>query len=85
MRIFQITDCYPPPLVGGRDLHVQMLSHELRRAGHDVDVFAYFKYALESVAKCNNENDLQSLLPYNVNPEFLEAQRIIPVLLHSDK
>ena len=52
---------------------------------HDVDVFAYFKFALESVAKCNNEHDLQSLLPYNVNPELLEAQRITPVLLHTDK
>lgn len=52
---------------------------------HDMDVFAYFKYALESVAKCNNEQDIQFLLPYNVNPELLKAQRIIPVLLHDDK
>jgi glycosyltransferase involved in cell wall biosynthesis len=40
MRIFQATDCYPPPLVGGRDLHVQMLSHELVRRGHEVEVVA---------------------------------------------
>jgi len=52
---------------------------------HDVDVFAYFKYALESVVKCNNEQDIQFLLPYNVNPELLKLQRSIPVLLHSDK
>jgi glycosyltransferase involved in cell wall biosynthesis len=38
MRIFQATDCYPPPLVGGRDLRVQLLSHELARRGHEVDV-----------------------------------------------
>jgi glycosyltransferase involved in cell wall biosynthesis len=38
MRILQITDCYPPPLIGGRDLHVRMLSHELSRRGHDVEV-----------------------------------------------
>ena len=38
MRIFQATDCYPPPLVGGRDLRVQLLSHELVRRGHEVDV-----------------------------------------------
>jgi len=38
MRIFQATDCYPPPLVGGRDLHVRMLAHELVRRGHEVEV-----------------------------------------------
>ena len=38
MRIFEVTDCYPPPLVGGRDLRVQLLSHELARRGHEVDV-----------------------------------------------
>ena len=38
MRIFQVTDCYPPPLVGGRDLTVQLLSRELARRGHEVDV-----------------------------------------------
>lgn len=52
---------------------------------HDVDVFAYFKYALKSVAKYTNEQDIQSLLPYNVNPELLQAQKTIPVLLHTDK
>jgi glycosyltransferase involved in cell wall biosynthesis len=38
MRIFQATDCYPPPLVGGRDLRVQLLSRELAHRGHEVDV-----------------------------------------------
>jgi glycosyltransferase involved in cell wall biosynthesis len=38
MRILQATDSYPPPLVGGRDLHVKMLTHELARRGHDVEV-----------------------------------------------
>lgn len=52
---------------------------------HNVDVFAYFKFALESVTKCNNEQEIQLLLPYNVNPELLKAQRIIPSLHQSDK
>jgi transposase len=52
---------------------------------HDVDVFSYFKFALESVAKCTNEHDIQQLLPYNVKPELLMAQRNIPVLQHTDK
>ena len=38
MRIFEAVDCYPPPLVGGRDLRVQLLSRELARRGHEVDV-----------------------------------------------
>ena len=38
MRIFQVTDCYPPPLLGGRDLQVRMLANELYRRGHDVEV-----------------------------------------------
>ena len=38
MRILQATDCYPPPLVGGRDLHVRLLAHELARRGHEVEV-----------------------------------------------
>ncbi len=52
---------------------------------HNVDVFAYFKFALESVAKCNNEQEIQLLLPYNVNPELLKAQRTVPVLQQVDK
>lgn len=38
MRILLATDCYPPPLVGGRDLQVQWLAHELSQRGHDVEV-----------------------------------------------
>lgn len=52
---------------------------------HNVDVFAYFKYALQSITKCTSETDFQLLLPYNVNPELLDAQRTIPVLMHAHK
>jgi glycosyltransferase involved in cell wall biosynthesis len=38
MRIFIVTDCYPPPLIGGRDLSAQLLARELARRGHEVDV-----------------------------------------------
>jgi glycosyltransferase involved in cell wall biosynthesis len=38
MRILEATDCYPPPLVGGRDLTVQRLSRALVERGHEVDV-----------------------------------------------
>jgi len=40
MRILMAIDSYPPPLVGGRDLQVSMLAHELARRGHDVEVVA---------------------------------------------
>lgn len=40
MRILEVTDCYPPPVVGGRDLQVQLLSHELASRGHEVNVVA---------------------------------------------
>lgn len=52
---------------------------------HGVDVFAYFKYALESVVKCTNEEEIQFLLPYNVNTELLNAQRTIPILQYQNK
>jgi glycosyltransferase involved in cell wall biosynthesis len=39
MRILQVTDFYPPQ-VGGLEVHVQQLSHELARRGHDIEVAA---------------------------------------------
>lgn len=52
---------------------------------HNVDVFSYFKYALESVVKCQNVHDIQKLLPYNANLELLKAQRDVPILTYPDK
>ena len=52
---------------------------------HDVDVFAYFKYALESVVKCQNAQDIQKLLPYNADLDQLKAQRDIPDLIYPAK
>jgi len=40
MRVLQATDTYPPPLVGGQPLHVQMLARELADRGHEVEVAA---------------------------------------------
>ena len=48
---------------------------------HEINVFAYFKYALESIVKCKEEK-IQLLLPYNVNTALLKDQRIISVLQH---
>ena len=38
MRILEATDCYPPPLVGGRDLMAQLLTRALVQRGHEVEV-----------------------------------------------
>jgi glycosyltransferase involved in cell wall biosynthesis len=38
MRVLLATDCYPPPLLGGRDLHVRLLARELSERGHEVEV-----------------------------------------------
>jgi glycosyltransferase involved in cell wall biosynthesis len=38
MRVLQVVDSYPPPVAGGRELHVQMLAHELVARGHEVEV-----------------------------------------------
>lgn len=40
MRILQATEYYPPPVIGGRELQVQMLTRELRDRGHDVEVIS---------------------------------------------
>ena len=52
---------------------------------HDVDVFAYFKYALESVVKCQSAQDIQKLLPYNIDSEQLKNQKNIPALIYPAK
>ncbi|MDF1757294.1 MAG: IS66 family transposase [Legionellaceae bacterium] len=52
---------------------------------HNIDVFAYFKYALEKIISCKDDHDIHNLLPYNVNPEILKVQRSIPVLSYPDK
>ena len=52
---------------------------------HEIDVFAYFKYALLNIGRCNNNHDIQLLLPYNVNKDLLNEQRAIPDLIHPDK
>ncbi|MDF1756863.1 MAG: transposase domain-containing protein [Legionellaceae bacterium] len=52
---------------------------------HSIDVFAYFKYALEKIVLCKDVHDIHNLLPYNVNPELLKNQRRIPALSYPDK
>jgi len=52
---------------------------------HQVDVFAYFKYAIDNIIHCQSENDYIQLLPFNCNEQALKKQRDIPHLIHPDK
>lgn len=48
---------------------------------NNVDVFAYFKYTLESIVHCKSKDDYLSLLPFNCNTNKLSEQRSIPNLI----
>jgi transposase len=51
---------------------------------HHVDVFAYFKYALDHVMNCQTTQDFENLLPFNCDKTQLDRQRDIPLLQFPD-
>jgi len=50
---------------------------------NDVDVFAYFKFALDNIVLCKTDDELQALLPFNCDKNRLAEQRKIPSLIMS--
>ena len=48
---------------------------------HDIDVFAWFKYALNNIQQATTVEKLEHLLPFNVDPQKLELARSIPDLI----
>ena len=52
---------------------------------HNVDVFAYLKYAITNVIHCNTCEDLEKLLPYNCSKSCLDHQRDIQHLIFPEK
>lgn len=52
---------------------------------HDIDVFAYFKYALDNIIHCDNESEIEKLLPFNCPKNELSSQRDIPELIIPNK
>ena len=52
---------------------------------HNVDVFAYFKLALQNIITCQTKEELISLLPFNCSTNDLEAQRSAPELIYPEK
>jgi len=52
---------------------------------HNVDVFAWFKVALDNIQQADTVEKLEKLLPFNVKPEQLELARSMPDLIFPEK
>lgn len=48
---------------------------------HKVDVFSWLKYVLSIIRTTHTCDDLEKLLPYNINPQLLNNMRTIPQLI----
>jgi transposase len=52
---------------------------------HKIDTFAWFKFVLANIHKAHTAEDLEKLLPYNIDTVLLEDMRNIPDLIFPDK
>lgn len=52
---------------------------------HKVDVFSWLKYVLVNIHHAETVEQLEKLLPYNINPLLLSDMRSIPELIMSEK
>jgi len=52
---------------------------------HNVDVFSWFKHALNHIQQADTADKIEQLLPFNVKAEQLETARAIPELVFPDK
>jgi transposase len=52
---------------------------------HKVDVFSWLKYVLANIHKAETVEQLEKLLPYNINPQLLNDMRGIPELIMPEK
>lgn len=52
---------------------------------HKIDVFAWFKFALTHIHQAQTVEQLESLLPYNIDLALLEPMRNIPALIFPEK
>ncbi|MCR9192484.1 MAG: transposase domain-containing protein [Gammaproteobacteria bacterium] len=52
---------------------------------HNVDVFSWFKHALNNIQQADTADKLEQLLPFNVKAELLEAARAMPNLIFPEK
>lgn len=52
---------------------------------HQIDPFAWFKYTLNNIHNAHTIEQLELLLPFNINPEVLNDMRNIPELIFPQK
>jgi hypothetical protein len=52
---------------------------------HKVDVFSWLKYVLANIHHAKTVEQLEILLPYNMNPQLLSDMRNIPELIMTEK
>ena len=52
---------------------------------HKIDIFAWFKFALTNIHQAQTIEQLEKLLPYNIDPVLLEPMRNIPTLVFPEK
>ena len=52
---------------------------------HHIDIFSWFKHALNKIHQANTADKLKQLLSFNVKQDVLEAARAIPELIFPDK
>ena len=52
---------------------------------HQIDVFSWFKYVLANVHQAKTMEELEKLLPYNIDKSLLNDMRSIPVLIFPTK
>ena len=52
---------------------------------HKVDVFSWLKYVLANIHKAKTVEQLEKLIPYNINPHLLSDMRSIPKLIMPEK
>lgn len=48
---------------------------------HHVNAFSWFKYVLTNIQQAETVEQLEKLLPYNINPELLNDMRTLPDLI----
>lgn len=47
---------------------------------HQIDVFSWLKYVLANIQQAHTAEQLEALLPYNINPQLLDNMRSLPDL-----
>ena len=52
---------------------------------HKVDVFSWIKYVIANIHQAETLEQLEKLLPYNIDPQLLSDMRSIPKLIMPEK